>query len=132
MIVGSYHLPDWEESVRGFHSRLDSLFQVTPPTALIIEEAPLFTAVQQFLSQRKLRVPQDVSLVCTDADVSFEWCRPTISHIRWDSRPIVRRIVRWAANVSTGKKDLHQSLTQAEFVQGGTIGPVRDESVQNS
>lgn len=122
--VSSYHLPGWEESIRSFHGRLDALFQVTPPTALIVEEAPFFAAAQQFLSLRKLRVPHDVSLVCTDADSTFEWCQPAISHICWDSRPLVRRVVSWAANISQGKEDLRQTLTQAEFIPGGTIGPV--------
>ena len=36
---------------------------------------------------------------------------------------LLRRVVQWAANVSHGKKDLRQSLTPAEFVVGGTIGP---------
>ena len=122
---GSYHLPDWEESIEGFHARLDSLFQFTPPTALIIEEAPLFAATQQFLASRRLRVPQEVSLVCTDADPTFDWCQPSVAHIRWDSRPVVRRIVRWAANVSQSKEDVRQTLTPAEFVPGGTIGPAK-------
>jgi hypothetical protein len=37
---------------------------------------------------------------------------------------VVRRVVRWAANVSHGKQDLRQSLTKAKFVPGGTIGPM--------
>jgi DNA-binding LacI/PurR family transcriptional regulator len=121
--AGPYHLPDWEDSVDGYHACLKSLFQITPPTALIIQEAPLFVATQQFLAARGLRVPQDVSLVCTDPDPSFAWCKPPVSHIRWDSRPVVRRIVRWAANVSHGKPDRRQTLTKAEFVPGGTVGP---------
>jgi hypothetical protein len=36
-----------------------------------------------------------------------------------------RRVVRWAANVSHGKDDRQQTLTKAEFVAGGTIGPVK-------
>lgn len=122
---GAYHLPDWEESVDGFYARLDSLFRVTPPTALIIDEVSLFLAVQQFLAARMLRVPEDVSLVCTDSSPNFDWCRPTVAHIRWDSRPVVQRIARWVANVSRRKKDLRQTLTAAEFVRGGTIGPVQ-------
>ena len=108
----------------GFHGLLSSLFRLTPPTALIIDGAPLFTAVQQFLAGRGIRVPQQVSLVCTDADRTFAWCMPAISHIRWDSGPVVRRMVQWAANVSHGKKDLRQTLTPAEFIEGGTTGPV--------
>lgn len=121
---GPYHLPDWEETIDGFHARLEALFRVTPPTALIVDEATLFAATQQFLARRGLRVPDDVSLICTDADSSFAWCKPSISHIRWDSRPVVRRIVRWAANISMGKHDIRQTLTGAEFIHGGTIGPV--------
>lgn len=122
----AYHLPDWEVSVRGFQGRLESLFRLTPPTALIIQEAMFYVAALQFCANRGLRVPQDVSLVCTDADPTFLWCQPSVAHIRWDSRPLVRRIVRWAANVSGGIKDLRQTLTRAEFVPGGTIGPAKD------
>ncbi len=70
-------------------------------------------------------MPKDVSFVCTDADRGFTWCQPPVSHIRWDSRPVLRRIVRWVANVSHGKQDVRQTLTPAQFVTGGTIGPAR-------
>jgi DNA-binding LacI/PurR family transcriptional regulator len=121
--VGDFNLPDWEENNEGLQQLLDSLFRVTPPTAMIIDEAPLFAAVQQFFAARGIRVPQQVSLICTDADPTFGWCKPSISHIRWDSGPVIRRIVRWAATVSTGHEDLKQTLTAAEFVPGGTVGP---------
>jgi DNA-binding LacI/PurR family transcriptional regulator len=113
--------------VEGFYERLEALFQVTPPTALIIDEVAFFVAVQQFFAGRTIRVPQDVSLVCTDASPDFDWCRPTVAHIRWDTRPVVRRILRWTANVSRGKEDLRQTLTPTEFVVGGTIGPAAVE-----
>ena len=125
MVTGDFNLPDWEESIEGFQECLEALFRLTPPTALIVDEAPFFIAAQQFLAARRLRVPEDVSLVCTDADRSFAWCQPAVAHIRWDSRPVVRRIVRWVANVSHGKPDRRQSDTPAEFIDGGTIGPVK-------
>lgn len=124
---GPYHLPDWEESTEGFHKRLEALFHVTPPTALMVDEVPLFVAALQFCASRGLRVPQDVSLVCTDYDPDFDWCRPSVSHIRWDSGPVVRRIVRWAANVSQGREDKRQTMTPAEFIPGGTIGPAKED-----
>ncbi len=121
--TGPFNLPDWEDTCAGFHACLSNLFQHTPPTALILDEVSFCVAALQFLGRRGLRVPEDVSLVCTDAAPAFAMCEPTIAHIRWDSRPLVRRIVRWAANVSQGKQDLHQTLTKAEFFEGGTIGP---------
>lgn len=45
-----------------------------------------------------------------------------VAHIRWDSRPVVRRIVRWVDDVGRGKEEKRQTLTKAEFVEGGTVG----------
>ena len=123
--TGHYNLPDWGESPEALQRMLDSLFQITPPTALFIDEAYLFHAVKHHLSQRGIRIPEDVSLICTDPDRTFTWCRPSIAHIRWDSQPMLRRIVRWAENVACGREDRRQILTSAEFVEGGTIGPAR-------
>jgi DNA-binding LacI/PurR family transcriptional regulator len=122
--VSDYNFPAWDETIPDFHKCLESLFRVTPPTALIIDEVPPFIAAQQFLARRRLRVPEDVSLVCTDTHSALEWCLPTIAHIHCEVYPVIRRVVRWAANVSAGKSDLRQTFTLARFVRGGTIGPV--------
>lgn len=123
--TGRFNLPEWEESIEGFERLLQSLFESpTPPTALILDEPYEFYACYQHLSQRGIRVPQDVSLLCTDADPGFTWWQPPVSHIRWDYRPVVLRIVRWANNLALGKEDIRQTVTQAEFIEGGTIGPV--------
>lgn len=121
--TGPYNLPAWEESAEGFHALLESLFKTTPPTALITDDPGLFFATQQFLMNRGLRVPETVSLICTDESPYFAWCRPSIAHMRWESRPVVTRILRWASNVSRGKRDVRQTFTQAELVPGGTMGP---------
>ena len=121
--TGPYNLPDWADSPEGLQRGLDSLFEVTPPTALIADGSHLFFAVQQFLAKRGLQVPEDVSLVCTDANRNYWWCRPTVSHVHWSFRPVLRRIERWVANIARGKDDRRQSFTKAEFVEGGTIGP---------
>jgi DNA-binding LacI/PurR family transcriptional regulator len=121
--AGPFHLPNWEESGDGFERVLDSLFKITPPTALILDEPYLYYAAYHYLAGRGLRVPQDVSLVCTDGDWGFLWCKPSVAHMRWEHRPVVLRVVRWVNNVARGKDDLRQSLTKAEFVEGGTVGP---------
>lgn len=121
--TGPYNLPDWKEDITGFQGCLESLFRHTPPTALIVDEASFFFATMQFLQNRRLRVPEDISLICTDDDPHFYWCRPAISRIGWDTAPVVRRATRWAFNLAIGKHDLRQTLTKAEFIEGGTIGP---------
>ncbi|MFT5126332.1 MAG: DNA-binding LacI/PurR family transcriptional regulator/biotin operon repressor [Candidatus Omnitrophota bacterium] len=124
--TGTYNLPHWEDSPEGFQAGLASLFQLTPPTALLVDEAYLLAATQQFLARRGIQIPKDVSLICTNNDPAFDWCRPTIAHIDWDPRPVVRRMVRWAANVSQGREDVKQTHTKATFVAGGTVGPVKE------
>jgi DNA-binding LacI/PurR family transcriptional regulator len=122
--TSKFHLPDWDESRKGFSAILKSLFGPTPPTALIVDEPFLFNAAYFFLSKRGLNIPEDVSLICTDNDPIFAWCQPSVAHIRWDYRPVVRRVVRWANNVSRGLDDRRQTLTKAQFIEGGTIGPM--------
>lgn len=124
IITGGYNIPDWEESREGLGRLLDELFRLSPPTALIFQEAQLFIAARSHLADRGIVAPRDVSLVVADTDPSFGWCNPLPSHIHWDYRPVVRRIVRWAKNVAAGKEDRRKIGTESEFVEGGTIGPV--------
>lgn len=122
--TGIYNLPDWANTRAGFQGCLVSLFDRTPPSVLIIGDSLFFNPVQQFLATRGLRIPQDVSLFCLDPDRSFAWCDPMIAHIEWDYRKIVRRVVKWAENVSRGREDREQKLFEGKFVAGGTIAAV--------
>lgn len=120
---GPYNMPDWEETAGGFHCCLEKLFRHTPPTAIIADEVHCFLGAMQFCERRGLRVPEDVSLICTDADPGFCFFDPPVSHIHWEAAPIVRRVLRWAGDVAKGKDALRQSQTPARFIEGGTIGP---------
>lgn len=126
--TGDYNLPDWKESREGLKRLLDELFRHSPPTALIFQESAIFVSSLCHLASRGIVAPRDVSLVVADLDESFAWFDPIPSHIDWDYRPVVRRVVRWAKNVAQGKEDRRQSGTESKFVEGGTIGPVPGHS----
>ena len=81
-------------------------------------------AAMQHLARLGFLPPEQVSLACMDGDSSFEWCLPPITHIAWDSRPLVKRVIQWADNISRGKEDRRKSTRNARLVLGGTIGPV--------
>lgn len=121
--TGDYNLPDWGSDSAGFHHCLESLFKHTPPTVLFLSEVQLFIAAQQYLARRRIYAPHDVSLICHDPDSAFSWCNPPVSHIRWESQPVVNRMVQWVENIARGKTDIKQTLVYADFIEGGTIGP---------
>jgi len=123
LLTGAYNVPVWNTNPEGLGGILDELFRFSPPTALIIDEAFIFHAAKEHLAQRGILAPRDVSLICIDGDPTFEWCRPSVAHIRWHPGPLMNRIMRWADNVARGKKDLRQTFTKTEFVDGGTVGP---------
>ena len=69
-------------------------------------------------------MPEQVSIIATDRDPCFQWCQPPIAHISWRVEPVIRRIVQWAIALSKHRTDQRQVTFPAEFIPGGTIGPV--------
>lgn len=121
--TGPYHLPDWEDTPAGLRDCLDRLFRHTPPTAMILGEARLFAAAQQHLARWGIHAPQDISLISSDPDPCLAWCDPAISSFRWDSAPVIKRVLRWIKTLaSRGNADKRQLLFDGQFSEGGTIG----------
>jgi DNA-binding LacI/PurR family transcriptional regulator len=121
---GAYNLPDWRDSMEGFHHCLNALFQFTPPTALILDEPRLLIAALHHLAQRGLVAPRDISMFCLDPSPDLAWCDPAVAHVAWDPQRIVSQTVRWTENVAKGTENQRQTFIKARFVEGGTIGPV--------
>jgi DNA-binding LacI/PurR family transcriptional regulator len=124
--TGPFNMPDWEQSPAGLRRCLDSLFAITPPTAIIFDRPNELIGAQIYLAHQKILAPRDISLICDD-DPAFEWCKPSISCIQWHSHSWVRRVVQWVDNVANGKDDRRQSFTKAKFVERNSIGPVPDK-----
>jgi DNA-binding LacI/PurR family transcriptional regulator len=127
----AYHLPEWTETPEGLEEALGKLFELTPPTALIVTEPQLFLAVQNSVVRRGFKVPADISLVCMDVfegDPSLAWMTPRVSHYRWRWRSVSRRLMRWLDNVARGRVDRRQVRLDADCIEGETIGPVKNTS----
>jgi DNA-binding LacI/PurR family transcriptional regulator len=120
-----YHLPHIEDSAEGVASCLDSLFRLTPPTALLVLHTNYFVAVASFLARRGLKMPQDVSVVSSVTDPILEMHLPPIDQIHVPWKPIVDRIVRWVNGVAKGRPDTRQEIFDDTYVPGGTVGRVK-------
>ena len=123
--AGSYNMPDWGDSADDLQEGLVSLFRVTPPTAMIIDEPFLFFGIQQHLLRLGVQVPDQISLACLDHARAFDWCRPEITHLSWSTTSLVNRMIKWVHNISLGKEDKRKTFIEAKLVTGGTIGPAR-------
>ena len=122
-----FNLPDWEETGEGFNQLLESIFKITPPTAIITDEPFQYLAAHHFMVNRGIQIPKHLSLICSDYDPIFKWCMPSVSHITFSNKPLLRRINDWAQNVKNQKNDLRQTILKATFVPGETIGPPTKE-----
>jgi hypothetical protein len=121
--TGSYNLPDWQETDEGLREQLDQLFRHSPPTAILIDGAMLFSATRSHLARRGILSPEHVSLVCSDPEPVFAWDIPAVTHIAWDHHALIRRVVKWANNIGRGKDDRRKNTVKATLEIGGTIGP---------
>lgn len=100
---GSYNLPIWDNTRAGAFRVFEELFRLTPPTAIIfIDNAPL-VLFQGFLSERRLSIPQDVSVFVTDKDAVFDWIHPKPAHATYDMDEVFRQTERWIAGVLRGR-----------------------------
>lgn len=116
LLVSDYNLPDWDETPAGLIKLVDSLFEITPPTAIIADEPGIFLGLQQILSARGVHAPQHVSLICAEKYPLFDWCFPSLSHYHWNFGTVAPRILRWASAVSRGERDVRQTLAPVKFV----------------
>lgn len=122
--TSSYNMPDWGDHPDELERVLKSLFGHTPPTAMIVDEVSVFFSVVQQLARLGIAAPDQISLACMDYSHVFDWSRPQITHIRWDTDPLIKRVVKWVEHVSDGKQDFQKSSIKATLHVGGTIGPV--------
>jgi DNA-binding LacI/PurR family transcriptional regulator len=114
--TGPYHIPEWSNTARGLKQCLDGLFQVTPPTAIFVNDALHYLAVKNYLADQGGPIFRKVALICVTHDPRFDWCIPPVPHFRWHHRFIVRSVVRWANDISRGKENRAQRLTPSRLI----------------
>ncbi len=125
-----YHLPHWEETGAGLEALLESLFKVTPPTALVVWNANMLAGVLQFLANRRLRIPEDVSLVAFVADDVISWSFPgmTVCCAKQNDEKFFAALGRKLREIARGKNKKERRLIPAIFIDGETIGPAPKRS----
>lgn len=122
---GPYNLPDWEETPEGLQTLLESLFRVSPPTAIIVMYPGWMNGVLSFMARRGLKTPDDVSLVCGCHEPTFDWLRPPMAHFKHGDEAVEKAVLEWVRRVTQRKPYTKRTKVAVELVEGGTLGPAR-------
>lgn len=121
--ASEYNAPYHETTPDGCARMLESLFRLTPPTALIVPNMHYAFAAMAFLGTRGLSVPRDVSIVSRSPDPVFDWVRPRIAHFHCPTGPLIRHILRWVEGCAKGRPS-HEGLSvDATLVPAETLAP---------
>ncbi len=122
--TGEFNVPEWEETPAGLRALLVSLFSLTPPTAIITWDGFEASGVLSFLSERKLAIPRDISLVALTSDASIAWQHPTVrlANCEQDPEPFIRHCVRWADDAAHARAKVQNELLAVRLDPGNTLG----------
>ncbi|BCU76391.1 hypothetical protein llg_11060 [Luteolibacter sp. LG18] len=123
--ASDYHLPHFDETPASLEHCLDSLFHVTPPTALLVGNSMYTTAVLSFLARRGLQVPRDVSVICLTTDPVFRLRLPSLACCENPTKEHIANITRWIAGVVNGRPNQRQASFDMVYLPGGTVGPAK-------
>ena len=120
----SYNLPAWEQTPAGLEKLLESLFLITPPTALIFVDPASCVAALGFLGLKGIRVPGDVSIISMTSGPVFSLLPRSPAHFKWPVDEHIRRVDRWVKSLAKGRTDLAQVTFPATFEPGETLALV--------
>lgn len=121
----SYNLPAWDQTPEGLEKLLESLFLITPPTALIFVNPAPHVAALEFFGRKGIRVPRDLSVISMTTGPVFSLLPRRPAHFKWPVENHIRRVNRWVKCLAKGGTDLAQVTFSATFEKGETLAAVK-------
>jgi DNA-binding LacI/PurR family transcriptional regulator len=109
-------------TAQSISSKLDTLFNSNPPTALLVAKPLHVFIVLIYLLKRGLTVPDTVSFIARDHDVVFESVLPPIAHYAMPREAYAHRlsllVLKMLSNCDLASKP---NLIFPKYVAGGTV-----------
>lgn len=118
--AGNYHIPKWEYSESGFNELLKSLFSLTPPSALILDDARQFIATLSFFASNGISL-KSCKVMMLSGDSTYDWCHPRPGRFIYNESKLIQGLVRWVNNCSGGNLKPLRCIVRAKCVFGDTI-----------
>lgn len=115
---GTYSAGHGEATAEAFLSQRD------PPTALIAGGNQILVGVLRAIRRRRLRVPQDISLITCDRTPLAEFLEPPLATIERDTRELGRRSAQQLLELLGGASP-QRVVLPVTFAPGQSCGPPR-------
>ena len=114
-------------TVAGASRVLSRLFdRPLPPTALLVSKPNFYLTTFAFLSQRGLRVPDDVSLVSRDSDTFLPYLTPTPACYSLNPKIYAKRLFALVETLIRGARITHlKQRIEPQFIPGPSLGSRR-------
>lgn len=120
-----YHNPESDYLTPDVTWRIvESCFATSPPSAFVFLDWKELVTAHCFLSARKLRVPDDVSLVLLNDQMEAAWFHPPLTRFRFPQQKLVRTMINWLETESA--QHTERITLNADFIEGNSIGPPSD------
>ncbi|WP_338288974.1 substrate-binding domain-containing protein [Luteolibacter sp. LG18] len=117
-----YNLPAWDETPEGLQTVLEELFRITPPTAIIVNNALALSGLLSFCNRRGLRIPEHLSVLVMESSAEIEWFRPKLGMLGGMSiTDLVAGVMEWLDNPSRQDRAPGQKLLPSYFIEGESI-----------
>lgn len=105
------HLLRHDGTVTAVNRILSRIFDLAvAPTALLIANPVYYLTTVTFLAERRLRVPQDVSLISRDDDTFLAYLNPTPSRYSTNARSFAKRLMQPLLLKLAGEKLPHAAF----------------------
>lgn len=92
-----------------------------PATGIVITDPHCYLAAISYLAERRLRVPQDVSLISRDHDTFLEFLRPIPARYQLNPETYAHRVLTQVRQ--TGRRQASAAVIFPTFVPGKSVGP---------
>lgn len=117
------HIMRHDGSVPGVNRMLARMFDLpSPPTALLVANPVYYLTTVAFLAQRRLCVPEDVSLVSRDDDTFLSYLSPEPARYSCNPRTFAKRLMQPLVLQLQGESLPHHSFRiEPKFLPGPSL-----------
>lgn len=117
-----YNLPLPEDDTpQSFQDCLESLFQLTPPTAIITAEPQFLPAIYSHCYRRGVLIPEQLSLITMQNASNQQWFVPQPAYFEAALESFLNPICNWIENYP--KLPCASRFVEPDFMVEGSVGP---------